>query len=96
MAFSLTTVDIEVVVQQVLSHTSTTLSVTSGKQPWFFFYGVCCGESGFGSGFLMVGVGLAVVVDGSGCDNGFWFLHFLMMGGGLPVSDGGGGWRCLL
>ena len=97
MAFSLTTVDIEVVVQHVLSRTSTALSVTSGKQPWFFFYGVCCGESGFGSGFLMVGVGLAVVADGSGCDGGFWFLRFLMMGGGLPVSDGGGGgWRCLL
>ena len=62
----------------------------------FFFYGVCCGESGFGSGFLMVGVGLAVVADGSGCDGGFWFLRFLMMGGGLLVSDGGGGWRCLL
>ena len=53
---SLTTADIEVVIQQVLSRTSTALSVTSGKQPWFF-YGVCCGENGFGSGFLMVGVG---------------------------------------
>ena len=39
--------------------------------------GVCCGESGFSSGFLMVGVGLAVVADGSGCDNGFWFLQWL-------------------
>ena len=36
LASSLTTADIEVVVQQVLSHTSTALSVTSGKQPWFF------------------------------------------------------------
>ena len=33
LAFSLTTVDIEAVVQQVLSCTSTALSVTSGKQP---------------------------------------------------------------
>ena len=33
LASSLTTVDIEAVVQQVLSHTSTALSVTSGKQP---------------------------------------------------------------
>nr|POF12572.1 hypothetical protein CFP56_20055 [Quercus suber] len=39
--------------------------------------GVCCGESGFCSGFLMVGVGLAVVVDGSGCNSGFWFLQWL-------------------
>ena len=37
LASSLTTADIEVVVQQVLSCTSTALSVTSGKQPWFFF-----------------------------------------------------------
>ena len=37
LASSLTTVDIEAVVQQVLSHTSTGLSVTSGKQPWFFY-----------------------------------------------------------
>ena len=36
MAFSLTTADIEVVIQQVLSRTSIALSVTSGKQPWFF------------------------------------------------------------
>ena len=33
---SLTTADIEAVVQQVLSRISTALSVTSGKQPWFF------------------------------------------------------------
>uniref|UniRef100_A0A7N2R8Y2 Retrovirus-related Pol polyprotein from transposon TNT 1-94-like beta-barrel domain-containing protein n=1 Tax=Quercus lobata TaxID=97700 RepID=A0A7N2R8Y2_QUELO len=38
---SLITVDIEVVVQQVLSHTSTALSVTSGKQPWFFDTACC-------------------------------------------------------
>ena len=38
---SLTTADIEVVVQQVLSRTSTTLSVTSGKQPWFFDTACC-------------------------------------------------------
>ena len=37
LASSLTTVDIEVVIQQVLSRTSTALSVTSGKQPWFFY-----------------------------------------------------------
>ena len=36
LASSLTTADIEVVVQQVLSRNSTALSVTSGKQPWFF------------------------------------------------------------
>ena len=36
LASSLTTADIEAVVQQVLSHTSTALSITSGKQPWFF------------------------------------------------------------
>ena len=36
MASSLTTVDIEVVVQQVLSCTFIALSITSGKQPWFF------------------------------------------------------------
>ena len=41
LASSLTTVDIEVVVQQVLSRTSTALSVTSGKQPWFFST-TCC------------------------------------------------------
>ena len=33
---SLTTTDIEVVIQQFLSRTFTALSVTSGKQPWFF------------------------------------------------------------
>ena len=33
LAFSLTTTDIEVVIQQVLSQTSTALSVTSSKQP---------------------------------------------------------------
>ena len=62
------------------------------------FDGVCYGESGFGSGFLMVGVGLAVVADGSGCEVGFGFCSgFLMMGGGSSVFDGGGGgWRCLL
>ena len=36
LASSLTTADIEAVVQQVLSRTSTALSATSGKQPWFF------------------------------------------------------------
>ena len=29
--------DIEAVIQQVLSRTSTALSITSGKQPWFFY-----------------------------------------------------------
>ena len=38
---SLTTADIEAIVQQVLSHTSTALSVTSGKQPWFFDTACC-------------------------------------------------------
>ena len=33
--------DIETVVQQFLSRTSTALSITSGKQPWFFDI-VCC------------------------------------------------------
>ena len=33
---SLTTANVEAVVQQVLSCTSTALSVTLGKQPWFF------------------------------------------------------------
>ena len=33
LASSLTTADIEAIVQQVLSRTFTTLSVTSGKQP---------------------------------------------------------------
>ena len=41
MASSLTTADIEAVVQQVLSRTSTALSVPSGKQPWFFDT-TCC------------------------------------------------------
>ena len=41
LASSLTTADIEAVVQQVLSHTSTALSVTSGKQPWFFDTACC-------------------------------------------------------
>lgn len=38
---SLTTADVEAVVQQVLSHTSTALSVTSGNQPWFFDTACC-------------------------------------------------------
>ena len=38
---SLTTTDIEVVVQQVLSRTFATLFVTSGKQPWFFDTACC-------------------------------------------------------
>ena len=38
---SLTTADIEAIVQQVLSRTSTAFSVTLGKQPWFF-YTTCC------------------------------------------------------
>ena len=38
---SLTTADIEAVVQQVLSRTSTALSVTSSKQPWFFDTACC-------------------------------------------------------
>ena len=41
LAFSLTTADIETVVQQVLSHTSTALFVTSGKQPCFFDTACC-------------------------------------------------------
>ena len=41
LAFSLTTADIEAVVHQVLFRTSTALSVTSGKQSWFF-YTACC------------------------------------------------------
>ena len=36
LASSLTTADIEAIVQQVLSRTSTTFSVASSKQPWFF------------------------------------------------------------
>ena len=41
LASSLTIVDIEAVVQQVLCRTSTALSVTSGKQPWFFDIACC-------------------------------------------------------
>ena len=41
MASSLTTADIEAVVQQVLSRTFTALSVTSSKQPWFFDTACC-------------------------------------------------------
>ena len=41
MTSSLTTVDIEAVIQQVLSQTSTALSVTLGKQSWFFNT-TCC------------------------------------------------------
>ena len=41
LASSLTTADIEAVVQQVLSRTSTALFVTSGKQPWFFDTACC-------------------------------------------------------
>ena len=41
MASSLTTTDIEAIVQQVLSRTSTALSVTSVIQPWFL-YTACC------------------------------------------------------
>ena len=41
LASSLTTADIEAVIQQVLSRTSTALSVTSGKQPWFFDTACC-------------------------------------------------------
>ena len=41
LAFSLTTADIEAIVQQVLSRTSTSLFVTSGKQPWFFNIACC-------------------------------------------------------
>ena len=41
LASSLTTADIEAVVQQVLSCTSITLSVTLGKQPWFFDTACC-------------------------------------------------------
>ena len=38
---SLTTADIEAVVQQVLSRTSSALFVTSGKQHWFFDTACC-------------------------------------------------------
>ena len=41
LASSLTTDDIEAVIQQVLSRTSTALSITSGKQPWFFDTACC-------------------------------------------------------
>ena len=41
LASSLTTADIKAVVQQVLSHTSTALSVTLGTQPWFFDTACC-------------------------------------------------------
>ena len=41
LASSLTTADIEAVVQQILSRTSTALFVTSGKQPWFFDTACC-------------------------------------------------------
>ena len=41
LASSLTTADIEAIDQQVLSRTSTALSVTSGKQPWFFDTACC-------------------------------------------------------
>ena len=41
LASSLTKADIKVVVQQVLFRTSTALSVTSGKQPWFFDIACC-------------------------------------------------------
>jgi len=41
LASSLTTANIEAIVQQILSHTSIALSVTSGKHSWFF-YTTCC------------------------------------------------------
>ena len=41
LASSLTTADIEVIIQQVLSRTSIALSVTSGKQSWFFDIACC-------------------------------------------------------
>ena len=41
LASSLTTADIEVIIQQVLSRTSTALSVTLGKQLWFFDIAYC-------------------------------------------------------
>ena len=41
LASSLTTADLETVVQQVLSQTFTTLSVTSGKHSWFFDIACC-------------------------------------------------------
>ena len=58
------------------------------KRFWFWLCGgglvvfncVCYGESGLGSGFLMVGIGLAMVADGSGYDSGFWFLQWLYYG----------------
>ena len=41
MASSLTTTDIVTIIQQVLSRTSTALSITSSKQPWFFDTACC-------------------------------------------------------
>ena len=41
LASSLTTANIEAIVQQILSHTSTALSVTSGKLPWLFDTACC-------------------------------------------------------
>ena len=41
LASSLTIVDIEAIVQQVLSRTSTALFVTSSKQSWFFDTACC-------------------------------------------------------
>ena len=41
MASSLTTANIETVIQQFLSQTSTALSVTSSKQLWFFDIACC-------------------------------------------------------
>ena len=41
MTSSLTTADIEAVVQHVLSRTSNALFVTSGKQHWFFDTACC-------------------------------------------------------
>ena len=43
LASSLTTAVIKAVVQQILSRTSTALSVTSGNQPWFFDT-ACCNQ----------------------------------------------------
>ena len=41
LASSLTTADIEAVIQHVLSRTSIALFVTSSKQPWFFDTACC-------------------------------------------------------
>ena len=50
------------------------------------------GGSGCGRWWLMAWV-WEVVADGNGCGNGFGFCSgFLMVGGGLAVSDGGVGW----